>query len=116
MIKRYKKAFQCKSCPGQNGENGCPLWWKQILENKATGQVKVEENCGFVLLPVLILETVKAANGAQAQINLCQNEVNDHSQIIFQGFQRLVEIAMKEKDADQIENGSRSHIQALSDR
>lgn len=54
----YSQAFNCKKCPQSNGENGCPLWWEIILSNNLNEQ-KIEKNCGYQLLPQMIVLVCK---------------------------------------------------------
>ena len=51
---KYKNAFKCKDCPESNSENGCPNWWEIIMTNDLNEQ-KVEKNCGYQLLPQMIV-------------------------------------------------------------
>jgi len=54
----YKNAFNCKKCPTSNGENGCPMWWEMIMTNHL-GEQKVEKNCGYQLLPSMLILVCK---------------------------------------------------------
>ena len=51
----YKKAFKCKNCPKNNGEQGCPMWWELMLQNQVTQEQKIEKACGYTLLPQLMI-------------------------------------------------------------
>ena len=61
MKQNYKNAFKCKKCPGNNTEEGCPLWWEVILTNEATNQQKVEKACGYQLMPQMLVLTARQA-------------------------------------------------------
>ena len=60
----FKRAFKCSKCPQQSGENGCPLWWEILYTNIQTGEEILKCGCGFVLMPLLLLETLKSGNHA----------------------------------------------------
>jgi hypothetical protein len=58
----FKNAFKCKNCPETNSEKGCPLWWEIMFTQDTTGEQKMEKNCGYILLPQLLIMTAKSAN------------------------------------------------------
>lgn len=66
----YKDAFNCTRCPRSNdpqADRACPAWWEIMFENAQTGEQKIEKNCAFVLMPVYLLEVIKASNRAVEQ-------------------------------------------------
>lgn len=58
----YKRAFTCKKCPGNNTSEGCPVWWEVTMANLQTGEEQLVKGCGHAMLPILIVQSVKAAN------------------------------------------------------
>lgn len=82
MADSYKKAFDCKRCPQNDTENGCPCWIELIWENMETGEKKIEKGCYFQLSPKLMLESVRA--GLISSEHACQMR---------NGFQRLADFA-----------------------
>lgn len=68
----YKGAFNCEKCPRTSdpqAASACPAWWEIIAGNES-GEEKILKDCAFKLMPMFLLETVKAANRSTAQI--CQ--------------------------------------------
>ncbi len=58
----FKNAFKCKNCPETNSEKGCPLWWEIMFTQDNTGEQKMQKDCGYKLLPQLLIMTAKSAN------------------------------------------------------
>lgn len=69
----YKHAFQCKRCPKNSTENGCPLWWEIIEENLQTGASRVTKGCGYAMLPKFLMEVVKSGNLASEHASQARN-------------------------------------------
>lgn len=76
--KGYAHAWDCGNCP-QSGDpaapRACPMWWEMTFENPKTDEVKVEKACGFILLPRLMIEVIKAANRPAASIDKTCNVI-----------------------------------------
>lgn len=81
----YKNAFNCRKCPENSGENGCPCWIELIWKNDDNGEYKTEKGCYFQLMPKLMLEAVKAANIS-----------SEHASQMRNGFQYLANFAERE--------------------
>jgi len=60
----FKGAFKCSKCPQQSGDKGCPLWWEILYTNIKTGEEVLKCGCGFVLMPLMLMETLKSGNHA----------------------------------------------------
>ncbi len=58
----YKAAFRCKKCPQSNGPEGCPVWIEIVIVNSETKHTAIDKNCGFQLMPLLMVEVIKASN------------------------------------------------------
>lgn len=43
----FANAFNCKACPGNDGPDGCPNWWRW-QETNEKGAHRIVEQCGFV--------------------------------------------------------------------
>ena len=67
----YENAFKCNACPQRGDEKGCPMWW-EIIETKGQEQ-RVTKACGYALMPLFILEMVKAAGESSAASNQTRN-------------------------------------------
>ena len=73
--KKYKNAFNCKRCPQSLDEDGCPVWAEQIWTDKLTGDSIVNKGCGFALMQHLLVDVVKQAATAPAEISQMRQEV-----------------------------------------
>lgn len=71
----YSRAFQCAKCPKNGDESGCPMWWEIITENVISGEVKVAKDCGFRLLPQMMVEVIKATNRSTENSNHVANKL-----------------------------------------
>lgn len=72
MDVRYKKAFKCRKCPQNNGENGCPMWWEINMVNPQ-GEVQTTKGCGHTLLPQLLIESIKVNSRVPAAVESLRN-------------------------------------------
>ena len=70
-IMNYKNAFKCYKCPQSNDEKGCPMWW-EITETRGE-EVKITKACGYTLMPMFLLEVVKASGQSTAASNQSRN-------------------------------------------
>lgn len=71
----YKRAFQCKKCPENNGPDGCPMWWETVWENAQGGETKLIKACGYTQLPLYLTEVIKASNRPAAATEGLRNQV-----------------------------------------
>ncbi len=71
----FSNAFKCKKCPESNGKEGCPCWTELIQTNIATGEHKTTKNCIFQLMPMLLVEVIKASNRPAQEISSTKNEI-----------------------------------------
>ncbi len=53
----------------------CPCWQQLTMENTATGETKVVSDCIHRLMPVLMVEVIKAANRPAAAVESIRNEM-----------------------------------------
>jgi len=78
MATNYKKAFNCKRCPGRNDEDGCPMWWEVLLEDANNPAItKTVKGCGYALTPDMFMMTAKAAWTQAATVQAMREEVSD---------------------------------------
>ncbi len=71
----FSNAFKCKKCPESNSKNGCPCWTELTETNIATGEHKTTKNCIFQLMPLLLVEVIKASNRPAQEISHTKNEI-----------------------------------------
>jgi len=71
----YKKAFQCHKCPQRGDERGCPMWWEIMEVNERSGEQRVKRACGYVLMPDLLIKTVRASSGTSVALESARNEI-----------------------------------------
>ena len=71
----YANAFNCDNCPKTNDETGCPVWWEFIETNDVTGHERITKECGFVSMPRLFVEVIKASNRPAAVMESMRNEI-----------------------------------------
>jgi hypothetical protein len=69
----YKNSWNCKKCPGNNTEAGCPAWVEYMQRNPA-GDERLQKECLFQALPVFLVEVIKASNRPAAAIESMRNE------------------------------------------
>ena len=65
-------------CPQNNDPargNYCPIWWEASLVNVQTGETALRKECGWSLLPVFLIEVIKASNRPAAAIESTRNEI-----------------------------------------
>lgn len=60
-------------CP-ESGEE-CPCWSEIVQESAQTGEVRVLKDCIFRLMPVLLIEVIKASNRPAAAVESVRNEM-----------------------------------------
>jgi len=80
----YKNAFNCKRCPKNATENGCPCWCEVIWTNVQTGEEKVVKDCLFRMLPAMMIEVIKASNRPAASVESMRNETIKNLDLGFQ--------------------------------
>lgn len=71
----YKHSMDCRHCPQNNTENGCPCWCEVVWTNLQTGEEKIIKNCLFQMLPEMLVEVIKASNRPSAAIESTRNEI-----------------------------------------
>ncbi len=71
----YSNAFKCKKCPETNSKEGCPCWTELIQTNTQTGEHRTKKNCIFQLMPMLMVEVIKASNRPAEEISHTKNEI-----------------------------------------
>ncbi len=64
----FKNAWKCKKCPKSNEENGCPAWTELMMTNVQSGEEKLDKGCLFQMMPMLMVEVIKASNRPAAEI------------------------------------------------
>lgn len=100
-----KNAFNCSRCP----KEGCPAWWKieQKLQDNTTKEIvsKELEGCGFVLLPVFMLDVV--ASSYMSYDAICQ-KTNELDNIVKKGIVGLAKLVQlrEVKILERIEDGT----------
>lgn len=65
-------------CPQNNDPSRgayCPTWWEASLVNVQTGETALRKECGWSLLPVFLIEVIKASNRPAAAIESTRNEI-----------------------------------------
>jgi hypothetical protein len=120
--KKYKNAFNCKKCPQSLDEDGCPVWAEQIWTDKLSGESIINKGCGFALMQHLLVDVVKQAATAPAEISQMRQEVVESVQkatIATLAFHKAKEEALRSSEADGIvlietndnenENGELTH-------
>jgi len=90
----YKKAWKCKKCPETNNENGCPAWTELMVTNIQSGEEKLEKDCLYRMLPMLLVEVIKASNRPAAEIGSLKNGMINAISELAESTQQL----MVEKD------------------
>ena len=86
----FKKAFKCSKCPQQSGENGCPLWWEILYTNVQTGEEVLKCGCGFTLMPLILIETLKSGNHAAEAAYRFREDV---AKAMFHAVKKIKELA-----------------------
>lgn len=74
-IATYSNAFNCQSCPGNSGLNGCPCWTEIVETNLQTGEERINKDCLFRMMPHMLVEVIKASNRPAAEIGRMREEV-----------------------------------------
>lgn len=101
--KNKNGCFDCDNCPmtaDTNAKRYCVMWWEIIMNNE-DGKQKVEKGCGFSLMPVLMIESIKAADhSVAASYDMRNKVVSAFTQYLNTGPQELPE---KESDPKRIE-------------
>ena len=69
----YKNAFKCKKCPQSNNEDGCPCWIELMMTNTRTGDEKIEKGCTYQLMPIMMIEVIKASNRPAEELGKMSN-------------------------------------------
>jgi len=62
-------------CPEKNGEQGCPSWQQIVMTNNQTGEVVPRSDCVLNLMPMLMVEVIKASNRPAAEISALRNDI-----------------------------------------
>lgn len=65
-------------CPKNNDpERGawCPCWWEWLETNVATGEERLNKDCGLRAAPVFLTEVIKASNRPAAAVESARNEI-----------------------------------------
>ena len=96
----FANAFKCKKCPESNTEKGCPCWTELTMVND-DGNHKIEKACIFGMLPMLLVEVIKATNVTTGEINNTKNEM-------VKGFSFMSEVFSNIK---QINQGSKKYLE-----
>lgn len=66
------------NCPGHNEtDGGCPAWLEVIHTNTVTGEEKLIKDCGLTMLPMFMVEVIKASNRGAAAIESTRNHMGD---------------------------------------
>jgi hypothetical protein len=120
--KTYKNAFNCKRCPQSVEEDGCPVWAEQIWTDKLTGESVINKGCGFALMQHLLVDVIKQAATAPAEISQMRQEVVESVQkatIATLAFHKAREDSLRSSEAGDIivietknnehENGELTH-------
>jgi hypothetical protein len=71
----YKNAFKCKNCPESNSKDGCPCWVELLMVEDDTGKQRVDKACVFSMLPMLMVETIKAVQQPAHEISAMRGQV-----------------------------------------
>ena len=85
MAQNYKKALNCKKCPGSSDKDGCPLWWEFAETFPGTGETRMKKACGLTLMPQLFFNSIAASDTQSASENGTRNA-------IIEGFDKLTDI------------------------
>lgn len=72
---RYSNAFKCKKCPQAPGPDGCPMWWEVVYTNVQSGEQVLKCGCGYVLLPLFLVENLKSGYQAAETAQRFRNEI-----------------------------------------
>lgn len=71
----YAGSARSKKCPGHcRAEGGCRWWWDISGEDEATGKKLAQSGCGMVLMPILLVETMRMADFASVDADRAGNE------------------------------------------
>jgi len=98
LRQNYANAFNCKNCPGNNGPEGCPLWWETVQTNVQTGEERLVKGCGLQQLPIWLIEVLKASNHAAASVQQSRND-------IISGLNQAIAAAVKVKAGEKAVSG-----------
>ena len=79
----FANAFVCEKCPQTNSAQGCPMWWELITTDIGTAKESLRQGCGFVLMPTLLVETIKASNRPAAEMGALRGELVTAAQKMF---------------------------------
>ncbi len=99
----FKHAFECKKCPKRNDIEGCPAWWEVVYTNPASGETRLEKNCGWSQLPKMIVEVIKASNRPAAAVESCRNEIAMGFVGVSEALRSVSTIQITERDIKLIE-------------
>ncbi|RLA91574.1 MAG: hypothetical protein DRG20_00925 [Deltaproteobacteria bacterium] len=91
--KNWKEAFNCKKC-ARGERTDCPCYLEYFEINQKTGEQRLVKTCLFRLLPRLLIENTKSADGLHSALNSLRNTVFDR-------ITRAIEL--KEKELKQLE-------------
>jgi len=72
--KNWKDAFNCKKC-AKKERTDCPCYLEWVEENNLTGEKRIRKGCLFQILPKLLIQNTKAADGVHAATNSFRNLV-----------------------------------------
>ena len=99
---KYKNSFKCHKCPQSSGEDGCPAWNEIIMTNVQTGEDKIVKGCHFQVMPLIMVESIKASNVSTNTFAAIKNEVARGYSVLAQALPGFVkQLADRtEKDED----------------
>jgi len=72
----FKRAFKCNKCPESNSPEGCPCWTELTMVNDG-GDHKIDKRCLFQMLPMLMVEVIKASNVSSEHSSVVKNQLAD---------------------------------------
>jgi len=72
--KNWKDAFNCKKC-AKKERTDCPCYLEWIEENNVTGEKRIRKGCLFQILPELLIQNTKVADGVHAALNSLRNNI-----------------------------------------
>ena len=100
--KNWKDAFNCKKC-AKKERTDCPCYLEWVEQNYKDGKIRIRKGCLFQILPQLLIQNTKAADGVHAATNSLRNEIV-----------RVMEKAIALKQ-EEIEALKQEEIKALKD-
>lgn len=66
------------------------MWWELVMQNPGTGEEKLTKDCGYQLMPMLLVEVIKASNRPAAAMESMRNGL---IHALNNGFQRMIAVS-----------------------